>query len=1422
MLFNLLKKSNLIIIIFIFCLFKYDNNFIMVLANNSDDLYSKWELQGDAYITDEGYLVLTEAQDWQKGRAWYKEDVIGTFNVSFRYKIGGGSGADGLIFAFDKSIEDLSDAGGNLGFGTGGYGVEFDTYINGEFNDPQRKHISFIKGRVSNHINSYFDDNLNDNDWHDVMLKVSPTSIEVILDDQIVIDYSGPIIQQHSNIGFMAATGIYNDWHMIDLNSFYVEVIDKDGGILVNPENGHTYLLANERVTFSEAEKICKNIGGYVATITSEQEQDFIYQNYLIDGILDSYYLGGTDEENEGEWKWITGETFTYSNWDYGEPNGWGMEGKEDHLTVYSNSGKWNDTNQSAKEGYICEFDSSEQDINLPVINNVLLSYNGNDIDLLRKNFNINENDSSIFELKVNIDWKNEELKEIILQQGSNKISLKKETFKLKLTDVFNPEEPIYIMAVSKNGINSVAKRLNLNINTLKEENSPQGELKLESITVGETPENTPIIGKTRLGINISKFRYSAIYDNVKDIWNLTIGYGTPLNPSNNWNKVKELYELNKIFEGNGGSFSLSSKMSFSSSALGYIEFKGDINSIDELLDGGLLVDISGSQTFVGSQYLVMAGPIPIPLYITAGGSLYGSLKGEISNLNTDKIELKGNAELTPKVVAEGGVGVNKIATVGAEGNIGLKMYGDLLDTKLNLKVAGGLSIVARIFAYQAKLDMLGFEYPSNKKNSEDFNLYSINNYSLMPRDYLNAQTEWGTSLISSLSEEDIYKNQDITILQQGIYPDSRPEIMMINDQKIMIWIRDNDERSSINRTELVFSIYDEINQKWSEPQAIYDDGTGDFYPQVAKDENDLYVVWQNINVPFTNDDITVDTLAKHSDIMISKFNSDKNTFDKPTWLTSDDYYDGLPMLSVKDGEIAVSWVRNSENDIFGQNHKNELMFKYYRNGKWEDTQVVAKEQSIINSLDIVNNGQEQYIIYSLDVDNNPSTIDDQELVLISMNNGKLIKTEQITTNSVIDSNPQFVNLDNSIGLFYYSDNQLVFTEDINKIKPNPVFKEGQGLGTDSYQILNDDSNLMILWSKDTEDSIEVFGVKYDEESKSFDNEMILTHVNQRIKAFDALFEDNGSILLVANIAEKIENQVENVIYYSDGISSLGVIKVNPLEDLTINQESLYIDESSYIVNQAIPITFEVTNKGQEISNGFKIELFDGVSLSPNYTATVNTILKTGESSIVEVQFNPEEAIQYSGMIKITPLGSQDAFEADNITTFTVGYSDPYIKDITSSTIDDKLSLNMVFSNTSNISSKNITVNIREDNEEGNILYSTIIKKLESDVDVRLDYELDTADLEFDEDRKKVLYVELVSENDEKYMYNNSEFIVVTNPYQKEDVNRDNKIDILDLSEVANNYNLQYDADEFDFKYDINGDGIIDLYDFVLISKEMK
>ena len=124
--------------------------------------------------------------------------------------------------------------------------------------------------------------------------------------------------------------------------------------------DGHTYDLYNDIMTWDEAKAKCEELGGHLVTITSAEEQETVAG--LIQGqARTGYWIGGSSKYGS---TWVTGEEFSFSNWEPGEPN---LDGGEDSYGIYTGTGTWNDwsasnksvvTNKSIGLGFICEWDA--------------------------------------------------------------------------------------------------------------------------------------------------------------------------------------------------------------------------------------------------------------------------------------------------------------------------------------------------------------------------------------------------------------------------------------------------------------------------------------------------------------------------------------------------------------------------------------------------------------------------------------------------------------------------------------------------------------------------------------------------------------------------------------------------------------------------------------------------------------------------------------------------------------------------------------------------------------------------------------------------------------------------------------------------------------------------------------------------------
>lgn len=151
-----------------------------------------------------------------------------------------------------------------------------------------------------------------------------------------------------------AQCGEYFGWaeQTLDLD---IELIPNQDGCYEYGNN--SYKIYEGKYTWDEANALCEEMGGHLATITSAEEQLFI--DYLNSNNA-CLWIGGYKHNNDN-WSWVTGEAISYTDWYKNEPNngydeviGRFTSANEDRMCLYPT--KWNDANQDNKMGFICEW----------------------------------------------------------------------------------------------------------------------------------------------------------------------------------------------------------------------------------------------------------------------------------------------------------------------------------------------------------------------------------------------------------------------------------------------------------------------------------------------------------------------------------------------------------------------------------------------------------------------------------------------------------------------------------------------------------------------------------------------------------------------------------------------------------------------------------------------------------------------------------------------------------------------------------------------------------------------------------------------------------------------------------------------------------------------------------------------------------
>ncbi len=171
---------------------------------------------------------------------------------------------------------------------------------------------------------------------------------------------------------YMAAIRGHGRWN--DMPSSYIH----SGFILETPLNlkptaeitygNKVYRFYTAGIPYALAERYCEELGGNLVKIESEEKNNVIAQK--VKELNKTFYIGASDEKEEGKFVWCDGSAVTYTNWSQNEPNNSADCGGENYVQMYAN-GKWNDyTGQNVDVGFIGEFDKTPTATSTPAPTN--------------------------------------------------------------------------------------------------------------------------------------------------------------------------------------------------------------------------------------------------------------------------------------------------------------------------------------------------------------------------------------------------------------------------------------------------------------------------------------------------------------------------------------------------------------------------------------------------------------------------------------------------------------------------------------------------------------------------------------------------------------------------------------------------------------------------------------------------------------------------------------------------------------------------------------------------------------------------------------------------------------------------------------------------------------------------------------------
>jgi hypothetical protein len=434
----------------------------------------------------------------------------------------------------------------------------------------------------------------------------------------------------------------------------------------------------------------------------------------------------------------------------------------------------------------------------------------------------------------------------------------------------------------------------------------------------------------------------------------------------------------------------------------------------------GCVYDWSGSLELLGDvswekswPFVVMAGPVPIPMFAKASFEMSATASLGVEEINP--VVLNGQFTLEPYLRGSLGAGVDNLLSVegwvGGGGAFSLQYPATPHLNEATVYVNAGFSAHALLWHWETEALRWDWSLAGGSAQAPVLGQAS-RSPRLISRDYLsapNAGRFWRKSnpKLKSAAIDAASDKTTINLLQEAVYPYSDPSLTATAVHLGLTWLQDDPGRLAINRTVANFSIYD--GTAWGPQLSLGDDGTADFHPQsLLFSDGSAVAVWEDQRVVH-GETATFEDMVQNLEISTSVYEPISGSWLPLVRITDNGYLDGSPMIAgPSKTNVMLTWISNEANDIRGSlSAPNKLWFSLYNGTAWSSPQLVTEIPFGVLKHSLIFNGTSGHMVMSLDIDGDPATVADNELFRLTYSGGVWTALSRYTEDSLPDVNPK-------------------------------------------------------------------------------------------------------------------------------------------------------------------------------------------------------------------------------------------------------------------------------------------------------------------------------------------------------------------------------------------------------------------------------
>ena len=457
--------------------------------------------------------------------------------------------------------------------------------------------------------------------------------------------------------------------------------------------------------------------------------------------------------------------------------------------------------------------------------------------------------------------------------------------------------------------------------------------------------------------------------------------------------------------------------------------------------------------------------------------------------------------------------------------------------------------------------------------------------WALLSRDYVNAPIRGGGNkrlLASSMSSSS-------GSLGDG-YPYPSPAIATVGMEDVLLYLRDDNTRTAVNRTELVYRTG--VSNEWSCAESVCPDGTPDFMPNVAANASGTVVAaWANANRELS-DDATLSDMCRSLEIAVGVMDSTSGAWTCEN-LTDDEALDMNPKVMVaSDGSAVVAWVRNVSGEFLGSIEKpSSIMIATYRNGAWSLPMSVVENVGMIYSFDVAYDGDTVSIVYAKDGDGDIMTADPREVWGVDVSAGTVAPASRLSTEGKDSLRPfAWYDSEGSLRFIWLEDENLVAGSKFGVVD---MVASDCDIPPDFSFLRMANGGAMLVWRRlaDTETGAETVCAAYDPVAGRIGEPFVLFHSRSAMeRGVSGVVGGDGALRIAYESVSATTNangEVEN------GAVELKTLWCCSGADVGFGADAFSID-GDIVAGETTDVLVKVTNFGADSAEGTTVRVWFG------------------------------------------------------------------------------------------------------------------------------------------------------------------------------------------------------------------------------------